>query len=151
MFKAVSLALLLAGAPVIDTPVVDGVEITQVLEHYPVTGNNAQEGGGVHFLSETGSEPDPLLQSDPVLQSVTEGGYDMTRILFVGQEPETVDLSDPAIPPGLDAAKINAGIEIAVASIAERGWKVDVCMIPPDERADPCWRSNWPAHATTAW
>ena len=61
MFKAVSLALLLAGAPVIDTPVVDGVEITQVLEHYPVTGNNAQEGGGVHFLSETGSEPDPVL------------------------------------------------------------------------------------------
>ena len=43
MFKAVSLALLLAGAPVIDTPVVDGVEITQALEHYPVTGNNARQ------------------------------------------------------------------------------------------------------------
>jgi predicted secreted Zn-dependent protease len=43
VFKAVSLALLLAGAPVIDTPVVDGVEITQALEHYPVTGNNARQ------------------------------------------------------------------------------------------------------------
>src|SRR5688572_8196297 len=64
-------------------------------------------------------------------------GNDMTRILFVGQAPETVDFSDPAIPPGLDAAKINAGIEIAVASIAERSWKADVCMIPPDERARP--------------
>lgn len=61
----------------------------------------------------------------------------MTRILFVGQEPETVDFSDPAIPPGLDAARINAGIEIAVASIAQRGWEADLCMVPPDERAGP--------------
>jgi hypothetical protein len=61
----------------------------------------------------------------------------MMRILFVGQKPETVDFSDPAIPPGFDAAKINAGIEVAVATIAERGWKADLCMIPPDERAGP--------------
>src|SRR3546814_18029580 len=61
----------------------------------------------------------------------------MTRILFVGQKTETVDFSDPAIPPGFDAAKINAGIEIAVAAITERGWKADLCMIPPDERAGP--------------
>jgi len=26
----------------------------------------------------------------------------MTRVLFVGQEPETVDFSDPAIPPGFN-------------------------------------------------
>src|SRR3546814_413028 len=61
----------------------------------------------------------------------------MTRILFVGQKTETVDFSDPAIPPGFDAAKINAGIEIAVAAITERGWKADLCMIQPDERAGP--------------
>lgn len=61
----------------------------------------------------------------------------MARILFVGQKPETVDFSDPAIPPGFDAAKINAGIEIAVATIAQRGWESDLCMIPPDERAGP--------------
>src|SRR3546814_9379186 len=40
-------------------------------------------------------------------------------------------------PPGFDAAKINAGIEIAVAAITERGWRADLCMIPPDERAGP--------------
>ena len=34
----------------------------------------------------------------------------MTRILFVGQKPETVDYSDPALPPGFSADKINAGI-----------------------------------------
>jgi hypothetical protein len=59
----------------------------------------------------------------------------MIRILFVGQQPETVDFSDPALPPGFDAAKINAGIAVAVAKIAERGWQGDLCMIPPDETA----------------
>jgi hypothetical protein len=57
----------------------------------------------------------------------------LTRILFVGQKPETVDFSDPALPPGFDAAKINAGIAVAVAKIGERGWQGDTCMITPDE------------------
>jgi hypothetical protein len=61
----------------------------------------------------------------------------MTRVLFVGQKPETVDYSDPAIPPGFNAEKINAGIEIAVAKIKERGWQADICMIPPDDTAGP--------------
>ena len=33
----------------------------------------------------------------------------MTRILFVGQKPATVDFSDPSLPPGFNAEKINAG------------------------------------------
>jgi hypothetical protein len=57
----------------------------------------------------------------------------MTRVLFVGQKPETVDFSDPAIPPGFNAEKIHAGIEIALAKMKERGWKADPCMIAPDE------------------
>ena len=61
----------------------------------------------------------------------------MTRVLFVGQKPETVDYSDPAIPPGFNAEKINAGIAVAVAKINERGWQADVCMIPPDDTAGP--------------
>lgn len=56
----------------------------------------------------------------------------MTRILFVGQKPETVDFSDPSLPPGFDATKINAGIAVAVAKIKERGWQGDTCMITPD-------------------
>jgi hypothetical protein len=56
----------------------------------------------------------------------------MTRILFVGQKPETVDFSDPALPPGFDAEKINAGIAIAVEKIRERKWQGDTCMITPD-------------------
>jgi hypothetical protein len=29
----------------------------------------------------------------------------MTRVLFVGQQPETVDFTNPAIPPGMNAEK----------------------------------------------
>lgn len=57
----------------------------------------------------------------------------MTRVLFVGQKPDTVDFSDPALPPGFDAEKIQAGIDLAAAKIAERGWQGDLCMISPDE------------------
>jgi hypothetical protein len=56
----------------------------------------------------------------------------MTRILFVGQKPETVDFSDPSLPPGFNAEKINAGIAIAVEKIKERGWHGETCMISPD-------------------
>jgi hypothetical protein len=57
----------------------------------------------------------------------------MTRILFVGQKPETVDFSDPTLPPCFNAEKINAGIAVAVAKIGERGWQRDTCMITPDQ------------------
>ena len=56
----------------------------------------------------------------------------MTRVLFVGQAPDTVNYSDPALPSGLNAEKIQAGIDLAAAKIAERGWIADLCMIPPD-------------------
>ena len=36
----------------------------------------------------------------------------MTRILFVGQEPETVDFSDPALPPGFSAEKFTPGLRL---------------------------------------
>jgi hypothetical protein len=56
----------------------------------------------------------------------------MTRILYVGQKPETVDFTDPSLPPGFDAEKINAGIAVGVKKIEEHGWKGDTCMITPD-------------------
>ena len=57
----------------------------------------------------------------------------MTRVLFVGQKPDTVDFSDPALPPGFNAEKIEAGIKVGVAKLKERGWEADTCMITPDE------------------
>jgi len=61
----------------------------------------------------------------------------MTRILLVGYDPETVDFSDPALPPGMTAEKVHAGIAVAVKQFAERGWEADLCYIRPDETAAP--------------
>ena len=61
----------------------------------------------------------------------------MPRILLLGLEPETVDFSDPALPPGMNAEKIRAGIEVAVKQFADRGWEFDVGFIRPDETAGP--------------
>ena len=61
----------------------------------------------------------------------------MTRVLLVGLDPETVDFSDPALPPGMTAEKIRAGIAVAQRQFAERGWEGDIGMIRPDETAGP--------------
>ena len=42
----------------------------------------------------------------------------MTRVLFVGQQPETVDFTDPILPPGMNAERINAGIALALKQMA---------------------------------
>ena len=59
----------------------------------------------------------------------------MTRILFLGYDPKTVDFSDAALPPGMTAEKIHAGIAVALDQFAERGWEADLCLIRPDETA----------------
>ena len=61
--------------------------------------------------------------------------HDAKRVLFIGQQPETVDFSDPALPPGFDAAKIHAGIAIGMQQMADRGWDADLCLVPPDDSA----------------
>jgi hypothetical protein len=61
----------------------------------------------------------------------------MTRILLLGLDPETVDFSDPALPPGMTAEKVHAGIAVAMKGFAERGWESDGCFIRPDETAGP--------------
>jgi len=61
----------------------------------------------------------------------------MTRILLLGLDPETVDYSDPALPPGMTAEKVRAGIAVAVKQFTDRGWESDVGLIRPDETAGP--------------
>jgi len=61
----------------------------------------------------------------------------MTRVLFVGYDPETVDFSDPALPPGMTAEKVHVGIAVAMKKFAERGWEADLGFIRPDETAGP--------------
>ena len=61
----------------------------------------------------------------------------MKRVLFVGFDPATVDFSDPALPPGMTAEKIHAGVKLALADVARRGWQAQNCFIRPDETAIP--------------
>jgi len=59
----------------------------------------------------------------------------MTRVLLVGLEPKAVDYSDPALPAGMDAKKIQAGIELCMKQMSDRGWQADTCLIQPDATA----------------
>lgn len=61
----------------------------------------------------------------------------MARILLLGLDPETVDFSDPALPPGMTVERVRAGIAVALKQFTDRGWDSDVGFIPPDETAGP--------------
>jgi hypothetical protein len=61
----------------------------------------------------------------------------MKRALLVGLDPATVAFSDPALPPGMSAEKIHAGVKVALADMAARGWQAENCFISPDETAAP--------------
>jgi hypothetical protein len=59
----------------------------------------------------------------------------MTRVLLVGYDPEAVDFSNPALPPGMSIEKIRAGVALAIKQMTDRGWEGDVCYIRPDGTA----------------
>jgi hypothetical protein len=63
------------------------------------------------------------------------GGVVMVRVLLVGYDPEAVDYSDPALPPGMNVEKIRVGITLALKQVTDRGWQGDLCLIRPDEMA----------------
>ena len=59
----------------------------------------------------------------------------MKRVVLIGFDPATVDFSDPALPPGMTAEKIHAGVKLALTDFAGRGWHPEICFIKPDETA----------------
>lgn len=61
----------------------------------------------------------------------------MTRVVLIGYDPDAVDFSDPALPPGMNAEKVHAGINIAMQQFAAHGWEADACFIRPDETIRP--------------
>jgi hypothetical protein len=80
--------------------------------------------------------PAKLVATVPPSEGQNKGQL-MTRILLLGLDPETVDFSDPALPPGMTAEKVHAGIAVALKQFTDRGWESDVCFIRPDETAGP--------------
>jgi hypothetical protein len=80
--------------------------------------------------------PAKLVATAPPSERQNKGEF-MTRILLLGLDPETVDFSDPALPPGMSVEKVRAGIAVALKGFTDRGWESDVCYIRPDETAGP--------------
>jgi hypothetical protein len=58
------------------------------------------------------------------------------NVVIVGIDPDAVDLSDPALPPGLTHESIRQGLVQAQAEIAAAGYHADLCMILPDDTAE---------------
>ena len=59
----------------------------------------------------------------------------MKSAVLIGLDPATVDFSDSALPPGMTAEKIHAGVKLALADFTARGWHAQNCFINPDETA----------------
>jgi len=60
----------------------------------------------------------------------------MPRVLLVGLDPQTVDFTDPALPPGMSAEKVLAGVAIAMQQMADRGWQGENFMFHPATAAE---------------
>ena len=84
----------------------------------------------------TSQNPAKLVATVPPSERQNKGEL-MTRILLLGLDPETVDFSDPALPPGMTAEKVRAGIAVALKQFTDRGWESDVGFIRPDDTAGP--------------
>ncbi|WP_374470401.1 hypothetical protein [Phenylobacterium sp.] len=57
-------------------------------------------------------------------------------VLIVGQDPDTVDFTDPALPPGMDAGKVRAGLALAQKLLGEAGFVADLCLTDTGETAE---------------
>jgi hypothetical protein len=76
--------------------------------------------------------------------SKTQGGK---SVLFIGEDPTTVDFADPALPPGLDVARIEKGIAFAMQAMADRNWHADLLLVRPDASAAPAVERQLAGHA----
>jgi hypothetical protein len=67
----------------------------------------------------------------------------MTRVLLVGYDPETVDFSNPALPTGMTAGKIRAGVALTLKQMkTEDGRAMSVTFVRT-ERLGRRWNVTW--------
>lgn len=59
----------------------------------------------------------------------------LKRVLIIGEDPDRVDFGDPAIPSGMDAAKVRAGLDQALAKLRADGHEADLLLTTTDEAA----------------
>ena len=80
--------------------------------------------------------PAKLVATVPPSKGQNEGDL-MTRILLLGLDPETVDYSDPALPPGMNAEKVRTGIAVATVERQLRSTNYDCVVIGGGVRLPP--------------
>src|SRR4029077_19736518 len=73
----------------------------------------------------------------------------MTRVLLVGLKPEAVNYSDPALPAGMNAKKIQAAIDLGIKQMTDRGWQAEACLIQHDATAGPAVERRLPTSKAT--
>jgi DNA-binding LacI/PurR family transcriptional regulator len=63
---------------------------------------------------------------------------DKKSVLVIGVQPALMDFSDPdyAAYPGMDAAKVLAGLKASEDSLTERGYDVQMCLTDFGETAE---------------
>ena len=60
----------------------------------------------------------------------------MVRVLVIGYAPDAVDFDDPAVPPGLDEARVAEGIGRDLELMRGRGWDAEHLPIRLDGSLD---------------
>lgn len=58
------------------------------------------------------------------------------RVLILGQDPDTVDFTDPALIPGMTAEKVRAGIDATVRQLRDAGYEVEQCYTDAGQTAE---------------
>lgn len=61
---------------------------------------------------------------------------DGKRVLVVGLDPTLIDFSQPGYPPGMNAAKVFAGIKSSEDELTRLGYSVQTCMTDFGETAE---------------
>ena len=69
---------------------------------------------------------------------------DKKSVLVIGLQPTLIDFSDPdyAAFPGLDAAKVMAGLQAAADSLTQLGYDVQTCLTDFGETAEAVVRDH---------
>lgn len=114
-----------------------GIEIEQKLEIVRAVFQDS-DNTTVH-LKDIASGPKGF---SPFVQAVLSGLHpavvrEMTRVLVIGYDPDSVDFTDPALPRGVDAEKMRAGVALGMRQMRDRGWQAEHCDIWPDANAVP--------------
>ena len=61
---------------------------------------------------------------------------DEKSVLMIGLDPALIDFSQPGYPPGMDAAKVHAGLKATEIELTQLGYSLDMCLTDFGETAE---------------